>query len=68
MSRYDSSHHDSIQLSLLQLTMDQQTVNTIRKELLSNERKLEESMAHTREISKLITIIERAIKEKEYSH
>ena len=47
------------------VTMDQNTVKTIRKELLSNERKLEESMAHTREISKLINIIERAIKEKE---
>ena len=47
------------------VTMDLNTVKTIRKELLSNERKLEESMAHTREISKLINIIERAIKEKE---
>ena len=47
------------------LTMDLNTVKTIRKELLSNERKLEESMAHTREVSKLINIIERAIKEKE---
>ena len=45
--------------------MDLNTVKTIRKELLSNERKLEESMAHTREVSKLTNIIERAIKEKE---
>ena len=34
--------------------MDQDTVKNIKKELMSNERKLEESMAHTREISKLI--------------
>ena len=45
--------------------MDLSTVKAIRKELLSNEKKLEESMGHTREVSKLINIIERAIKEKE---
>ena len=45
--------------------MEEDTVRSIRKELLSNERKLEESMTHTREISKLISIIEKAIETKE---
>ena len=38
--------------------------SVLQKELLSNERKLEESMAHTREISKLVNIIERTIEDK----
>ena len=45
--------------------MEQDTVKSIKKELLSNERKLEESMSHTREISKLISVIEKAIEAKE---
>ena len=45
--------------------MEQDTVKNIKKELISNERKLEESMAHTREISRLISIIEKAIEAKE---
>ena len=39
-------------------------MSVLQKELLSNERKLEESMAHTREISKLVNIIERTIEDK----
>ena len=45
--------------------MEQDTVNNIKKELISNEVKLEESMAHTKEISKLIRVIEKAIEAKE---
>ena len=45
--------------------MDLESIRSIKHELSSNERKLEESMAHTREISKLVNIVEKAIEDKE---
>ena len=45
--------------------MNLDPIRSIKQELSSNERKLEDSMAHTREISKLVDIVEKTFVDKE---